>query len=120
MTNSKYIAGLVGPTLIALTLSEAMNAHIWASVSATQTYLAGGLWFVAGIAIVRAHNHWVRGWPVVVTLVGWFAMLGGLGRMFFPEAVQQGSSNSFTVLAAQMILFAIGIFLTFKAYRRET
>jgi len=53
---------------ITLTLSEALNAHIWANVPATQTYLAGALWFVAGLAIVRVHNHWIRGWPVVVTL----------------------------------------------------
>lgn len=119
MTNSRRIAGLVGPTLIALTLSEALTAHIWANVSATQTYLAGALWFVAGLAIVRVHNHWIRGWPVVVTLVGWFVMLGGLGRMFFPEAAQQGTRNGSVVLALQMVLLAIGIFLTFKAYRRD-
>lgn len=120
MTNSKHIAGLVGPTLIALNLSEALNPHIWATVPTTQTYLAGALWFVAGLAIIRTHNHWIRGWPVVVTLVGWFIMLGGLGRMFFPEPVQQGSSNSSVVLAVQIVLLAIGIFLTFKAYGRET
>jgi hypothetical protein len=119
MTNSKHIAGLVGPTLIALNISEMMNAHIWATVPVTQTYLAGALWFVAGLSIVRVHNHWIRGWPVVITFVGWFVMLGGLGRMFFPEPVQQGSSNSSAVLAVQMVLLAIGIFLTFKAYGRE-
>ena len=116
MTDSKYIAKLIGPILIVMAISEAMNAHIWANVPATQTYLAGLLWFVGGLSIIRVHNHWTAGWPVMITLVGWFALLGGLGRMFFPEPVQQGSQDSSVVLAFQIVLLAIGIVLTFKAY----
>jgi hypothetical protein len=51
MPNSKHIAGLVGSILIVITISEALNAHIWIDVPATQTYLAGALWFLAGLAI---------------------------------------------------------------------
>ena len=103
MTDSKRVAGLLGPSLIAITLSEMMNAHIWAAIVAPVTYLAGALWFVAGLAIVRAHNKWRRGWPVIVTLVGWFAILGGLFRMFAPEVAQQGVQNTFATLASQLV-----------------
>ena len=116
MTDSKRVAGLLGPSLIAITLSEMMNAHIWAAIVAPVTYLAGALWFVAGLAIVRAHNKLRRGWPVIVTLVGWFAMLGGLFRMFAPEVAQQGVQNTFATFASQLVLLAAGIFLTFRAY----
>lgn len=119
MTNSKYIAKLIGPPLIVMNISEAMNAHIWANVSAAQTYLAGSLWFIAGLSIIRSHNKWMPGWPVMITLIGWFAILGGLGRMFFPEPVQQGSQNVTVVLAIQMVLLVIGIVLTYKAYGRD-
>jgi hypothetical protein len=117
MTNSKQIAKLIGPTLIALTISEAMNLHIWASNIAPVTYLNGTLLFIAGLSIVRVHNRWTGGWPVMVTLVGWVAILGGLFRMFAPEA-QQGGQNTAT-FAVIIVIFAIGIFLTFKAYSRE-
>lgn len=116
MTNSKQIAGLIGPTIIALTLSEAMNYHIWATNNAPVIYLNGTILFVAGLSIVRAHNRW-RGWPVFVTLTGWIAVLGGLFRMFAPEA-RQAPENIYTY-AGLTALLAIGIFLTFKAYRRE-
>ena len=119
MTNSKRIAGLIGPFLIALTASEAMNPHIWAIVPPTQTYLAGSLWFVAGLSIVRAHNRWAGGWPAVVTLVGWFAVLGGLYRMFAPEVAQRNVPNASALFAMQLVLLAIGLFLTYKAYSRE-
>ena len=69
MTNSKYIAGFIGPTLIALALSEALNLHIWAVNIAPVTYLNGTLLFIAGLSIIRAHNYWISGWPVIITLV---------------------------------------------------
>ncbi len=116
MRNSKYIAKLLGPTLIVMNVSEAINSQIWATVPTTQTYLAGALWFVAGLSIILAHNHWTFSWSVLVTLMGWFIMLGGLSRMFFPEPVQQGSLNASVVFALQMVLLAIGIVLTYKAY----
>jgi hypothetical protein len=34
MTDSRRIAGPLGPTLFALTASEAMNSHFWATVPA--------------------------------------------------------------------------------------
>lgn len=119
-TNSKQIAGLVGPSLVVVTISEMLNAHIWATNTAPGIYLNGMFLFVAGLAIVRAHNRWVRGWSVVVTLVGWFVMLLGLLRMFAPELVLKGvQSTGPAFIAPTMGVLAIGIFLTFKAYRRE-
>jgi hypothetical protein len=46
---SRQIARIVGPTLIALGISEALNP-------APVVYLNGTLLFVAGLAIVQAHN----------------------------------------------------------------
>ena len=114
MTNSKRIAGLIGPTLIAVVISEALNFHIWAINIAPVTYLNGTLLFVAGLSIVRAHNRWTRDWPVMVTLAGWVAMLGGLYRMFAPEGPQAPQSTSTYV--GMLVLFAMGVVLTFKAY----
>jgi uncharacterized membrane protein HdeD (DUF308 family) len=117
LTESRHIAGLVGPTLTALAASELLNPSIWANVPAAQTYLAGTLWLVAGLSIVHAHNRWTCGWRVLVTLIGWFAILGGLFRMFAPEFAQRNVPNASALLAMQLVLLAIGIYLTFKAYR---
>jgi hypothetical protein len=121
MSDSKQIAGLLGPTIIAVTVSEAINAHIWANSIAPVIYLNGTVLFVAGLSIVRAHNYWIRGWPVIVTLVGWFVILLGLFRMFAPELFLRGvqSTSTSTAFAGPMVLSVIGIFLTFKAYSRN-
>ena len=81
---SKRIAGLVGPTLIALSASEALNYHIWDDNLVPVTYLDGTLLFVGGLSVVRAHNRWRGGWPVLTTLAGWSALMLGLARIFAP------------------------------------
>ncbi|HTQ14788.1 MAG TPA: hypothetical protein VMH86_13015 [Rhizomicrobium sp.] len=110
MPGSKSIAALVGPTLIAVTASEALNLKIWSGVAAPVVYLNGCLLFVAGLSIVRAHNIWPPRWPVAITLVGWLALAAGLYRMFFPNAPQGGENiATYVVIAA---LFAVGCLLT--------
>jgi predicted phage tail protein len=77
-----------------------MNLRIWttsAEPSITLVpvlYLNGTLLFVAGLSIVRVHNRWIGGWPVLLTLMGWLAMLGGLIRMIAPVSAQQAAHNS--------------------------
>jgi len=116
MTNSKKLAGIIGPTLIVMNITEMMTSHIWVNVAITQTYLAGLLWFIAGLSIIRSHNNWSLSWTVLITLIGWFAILIGLSRMAFPETVQQGTEKSSFILVGQLVLLIIGVVLTFKAY----
>jgi hypothetical protein len=117
MAESRRIAQLAGPVLIALTMSEAVNLRIWKVNLAPVTYLNGCLLLVAGLAMVRAHNVWVRRWEVLVTIVGWGAMAGGLWRMFAPEA-RQGGENGVTY-AVLGVLFAVGVVLTAGGYGRR-
>ena len=123
MNDSIRVAGLIGPTLIAVTVTEWMNVQIFTSAMgpsfAPHVYLNGALLFVAGLAIVRAHNLWIRGWPVLVTLVGWFSMLAGLARMAAPVSAQQVGQSSTTLYGSMIVLFAIGVVLTFKSYGRR-
>ena len=119
MANSKQIAGLVGPSLIAVSITESLNLDIFADTSAHLVYLDGVLLFVAGISIVRDHNQWAPGWPVLVTLMGWLFLVGGLVRMTAPVSSQQAGHSPTVVLALTSVLLVIGNILTLKAYGRE-
>lgn len=123
MTTSKQIAGLLGPTMIAMLVSEfpLVQPHLYDTQIPPVVYLSGTLMFVAGLAIVRAHNRWVRDWTVLVTLSGWFLLLLGLFRMFAAGTYQQGAANTgagvFMVLEA--ILLIVALIITYKAYGRS-
>ena len=122
MANSKQIAGLAGPTMIAMLVSEfpLVQPHLYDAQIPPVVYLSGVLMFGAGLAIVRAHNIWVPNWTVLVTLTGWFALVLGLLRMFSAGGYQQQAasmpSTVFMVLEGLLLLPAV--YMTYKAYSR--
>ena len=121
--NSKRIAALVGPTIVAMVVAEfpLVQPHLYDAQIPPVVYLSGVLMFVGGLAIVRAHNHWARNWTVLVTLSGWFFLALGLFRMFAAGRYQRGAAQTsatvFMVLEAALLL--VGLILTFQAYRRD-
>jgi hypothetical protein len=114
MTDSKQLAGLIGPTMVALGVTETSNMEVFSNQIAPVVYLNGAILFVAGLAIVRAHNLWTWRWPVIMTLIGWTTLFGGLWRMLAPKAPQAPEIVlTYAVLAAMVV---IGAILSVKAY----
>jgi uncharacterized membrane protein HdeD (DUF308 family) len=114
MANSRNIAGTMGPAMVALSISEALNYRIWDTNMPQLIYLNGTLLLIAGIAIVRNHNLWVKDWRVLVTAMGWVAVFFGLLRMFFPEARQPEASPGMYAFLGLALL--AGSFLSAKSY----
>jgi hypothetical protein len=120
MPSSKRLASLVGPTIVAMIVSEfpLVQPHLYDAQIPPLVYLSGILMFMAGLAIVRAHNHCVLDWTGLVTLSGWFFLGLGLLRMFAAGAYQQGSANTGTsvFMVLEGVLLICGLVMTFKAY----
>jgi hypothetical protein len=120
MLNSKRIAAIAGPTIVAMLVSEfpLVQPHLYETQIPPVVYLSGVLMFVGGLAIVRAHNHWTRDWTVLVTLSGWCGLLLGLFRMFAAGRYQQASArtSATTFMILEAILLVGGLVMTFKAY----
>ena len=118
MKKSKSIAGIVGPTLIVMVLSELKiwNPMLYDTQIVPVVYLSGVLLFIAGISIVSSHNIWVLGWQTSLTITGWFAILLGLIRMFFPHLYKAQFKNNTIALIVEILLILLGVYLTYKAY----
>ena len=114
MADSKDLAALIGPTMIALGATEALNLDMFAGQIAPVVYLNGGILFVVGLALVRAHNRWVWTWPVLITLTGWVLLFGGLYRMIAPAAPQAPQAAASYAMFA--VLALLGAFLSYKGY----
>jgi hypothetical protein len=116
------MARLLGPALIGITVTEWLNRDLLAVAPgpafAAYVYLSGTWIFVAGLAIVWAHNTWSRQWPVLITLVGWVAIIAGLGCMASPGSFQNAGQKVPVLYGSLLVLLSIGLFLTFKAYKR--
>lgn len=125
-TNSKTIAALLGPTLVAsaamvLANREAMPGLIEEMARTPMLIvLSGYAAFVPGLAIVYFHNRWRGGWPVLVTVFGWLSLVVGLIRMTFPTRLaaimsHAGSSLPVALPIIGALFLLAGGFLTFKA-----
>lgn len=126
MSNSEFIAGLIGPTLIAIALAiltnrAALNAMIGQIAdNFAIVFLAGVMLLVSGLAIVRFHNNWEPGWQLLVTAFGWLAILGGLVRMMIPDQsaalAQRFIDNRVAVNTAAILTLLFGVYLSGKGY----
>ena len=114
---SRRIGSVLGPTLIAVTISEAINFGIWSENNPPLTYLNGMILFAAGFAIVRFHSRWRPFWTLSITVAGWLMLAGGSFRLFFPTAPQaEPSLASYGFVA---FLAALGLIMTVKSYTRQ-
>jgi hypothetical protein len=129
MPTTKTIASLIGPTLAAIALGVLLNLASFPALAEQVSrepaliFLSGVLLFVAGLAIVRVHNVWSGGWPVLVTILGWLTLVGGLIRILLPTKLAEMAAgfgqNTGLITASAILLLVVGAFLSFKAYGRE-
>jgi hypothetical protein len=128
MAHSKTIAGLIGPSLIAFAAAllinlGSMSALVEAVGDPAILLVFGLLAFVAGLAVVRVHNHWAANWAVLVTIFGWLLLIGGLVRMLFPiwlaGMAATLSQNTGIIVGEAVVFLVIGAFLSYKAYMRS-
>ena len=95
MQTSIFLAQLIGPVLLTGAISLLVNGERQRAMarefleSPPLIYLSGIIVMTAGLAIVLYHNVWALDWRVLITLVGWMAMIGGAFRIVFFDAVEK-------------------------------
>jgi hypothetical protein len=93
METSIFLARLIGPMLGVMGLGLVIDPRGFQTLanefvgSRALIFLAGLLAFVPGLAVVLAHNVWVADWPVIITALGWLALVGGAFRILMPRQV---------------------------------
>ena len=126
MHTSILIAKLIGPILAVAGLAILINPKAFHEMgreflaSRALIFIAGFLSLLGGLAIVNFHNLWIAGWPVIITIFGWMAIIGGILRMAFPALTK---SIGEAMLAREAVLrvasgvqVLLGAFLMFMGY----
>ena len=96
MERSVLIAKLIGPVFLAAGLGLLLNQNTYWDMTeevirrTTSTdhllyYFSGVLSMLAGLAVVNAHPLWVRDWRVIITIIGWLMLIGGIVRIVVPN-----------------------------------
>lgn len=90
MYQSVMLAQLLGIFLTVMGLGMLLNKQHMREVAANIPSNPGAQFaatlvpLLFGTYLVVAHNYWIAGWPVLVTIVGWFIFLVGVFRALFP------------------------------------
>ncbi len=93
METSILIAKMVAVFYVAVGLGILFN-HVYFKKminemmkSAGFFYLGGIMALLAGFLIVNFHNVWVWDWTVIITVLGWLALLKGILLLLAPQVL---------------------------------
>ena len=128
MTTSFFLARLIGPFALALGLAllvQGSGFRTFASefmASPALIFLSGIITLPAGLAIVLTHNVWTPDWRVVITIIGWLAIVTGAIRMILPQQAAAKArgliANPLVPKIGAAVWLAIGALLCFYGYNR--
>jgi uncharacterized protein YjeT (DUF2065 family) len=127
MDTSIFLAKLIGPILAVIGLGPLINRATYQAVaeevvkSRVQLYLSGVLALTAGLAIVLSHNEWDLSWQVIITIIGWLAILRGLLRLLIPQQIGDFLTRALArgpqvLTGVGVVALIIGAFLAWKGY----
>src|SRR5262249_46865814 len=135
MERPVLLAKLIGPLFLAIGLGLLLNQNTYASMidevirhpsplGHMLIYLSGLLSMLGGLAVVNAHPSWSRDWGVIITIIGWLLLIGGIIRIVLPDiGLKVGSTlyaSPATLPVFAIISLVVGGFLSFKGYWTET
>ncbi len=77
-----YISTGIAVILGTVDLNEIVQGLIR---SPALTFIAAAVAIAGGLILVDQHNLWVKDWRVIITLVSWMFLLGGVVVVVYPK-----------------------------------
>ncbi len=128
MQTSVFLARLIGPALVVMGIGMLINRDGYRDMareflnSRALIYIAGLLAIFPGLAIVLTHNIWAPDWRIIITLLGWLAVIGGAFRIVFPQEVTRMGkrlvAQANALLIGGVVVLILGAILSFYGFAR--
>jgi uncharacterized membrane protein len=126
MPASIFIAKLLGPIFVLVGAALLVKAQMFRGIlqefirSQALLYLAGVLGLLGGLALVLTHNVWALDWRVIITLIGWIAIVRAVVTVFEPRLIVALGSKLLQhpgfFFGAAVVDLVIGIALSYFGY----
>ncbi len=127
IATSVFLAKLIGPVFLVIGVALLVNGAVYRKLaqefldSPALIFLSGLITLPTGLAIVLAHNVWTGDWRILITILGWLAVIGGTIRLLAPQrAAAVGRTifaNPSTMHISTAIYLVAGALLCFFGYR---
>lgn len=132
MDISKFLGKVIGIYLIIISL--AMLLHIdrfnemvsQLSANPPLVFTIGFFTLILGLLVVVIHNIWQWNWRVLITIIGWIALLKGTSLIIHPALIDiltsfyvQNTIFDYSVAIIDLILGIILVYFGFKHVNRN-
>jgi uncharacterized membrane protein len=91
METSIFLAKIIGIIYLSFGIGLLLNKKYYSKVlhdlleSTTYLIFGGFLAIIFGLLILEYHNIWSKNWTVIITIVGWAALIKGIVLLIFPK-----------------------------------
>lgn len=112
MQLSKFIAKIASVIYLSASVGAFFGADHYRKIAddlfsnAGLTYFAGFITVIIGLLIVTYHNRWTKNWTVLITILGWLALVKGIFLIALPQFVQRLSERMFTDFGSRVFPYA--------------
>ena len=123
METSVLISKIIGVIYLSFGVGLLFNRNYYKKelpklLENTSYLIFGGfIAIIIGSLIIENHNFWVKNWTVIITIIGWIALLKGIALLAFPSSFSSYKSllNSelFHKILGPLVLIIGIIFLYF-------
>jgi uncharacterized protein YjeT (DUF2065 family) len=99
------------------------NSYKKLVTSDSSMMVGGSMALLFGAFVVTFHNYWELGWPVIVTILGWWSVIKGAALFLVPDIgkkmaplfkVNKKTENGFRLLGG--IAALVGLFLSYQGW----
>lgn len=126
MNTINYLAEILGLYFVIVPLALLVNSKYLKSLfieldNDATMFLWGMVSLVIGLAMVLFFNVWEQSWQVVITIIGWIALLKGLALLFVPEFIKKWArkiENQQWLPIALVVLVFVGLIITYFGFTR--
>ncbi|MCX5686736.1 MAG: hypothetical protein NTW09_04685 [Candidatus Omnitrophica bacterium] len=126
METSIFIARIFGLCYLVLGAGFVFNRKVFQQVvddfckNAALVCYGGLFTLVIGVVIILTHNVWVANWTVIITIIGWLALIKGIWIIVFPNTVskfiQAYQKNENLLIVNSIVILILGAVLTFFGF----
>lgn len=126
MNVSIFLAKAIGLYMLFISITYLVNKKRFKNLlmnmmnNAELMLITGFIALILGILIVVSHNIWVKDWRIIITIVGWMALMKGVNIILFPEFLINFSKkwiqNNVAYYSTFILTFLIGAVLLYYGY----
>ena len=84
--------------------------------SSALTFVAGSFGIIIGMILVEYHNTWVKNWTILITIISWSFLIGGLIVVIFPKSLSFFSKYYKQSPARRILMICFGLLLGYFGF----